>query len=79
MTVMRSLIDVRIFSLTDSNSFEQLALEIFRFQAAGCSVYREYLGLLDVEPNRVDTLFSIPFMPVSFFRDHTNHDRGMGA
>ena len=58
-----------IFRVTDSQSFEQLALEIFRFQAAGCPVYKEYLGLLGVDPGKVDTLFSIPFMPVSFFRD----------
>jgi len=60
-----------IFSVSGARSFERLALEIFRFQAAGCPVYREYLGLLGVYPEKVDSLFSIPFMPISFFRDHT--------
>lgn len=60
-----------IFSVSGARSFERLALEIFRFQAAGCPVYREYLALLGVDPEKVDSLFSIPFMPISFFRDHT--------
>lgn len=60
-----------IFRVTDEKSFERMALEIFRFQAAGCPVYREYLDLLGVEPGKIDSVFSIPFMPISFFRDHT--------
>ena len=61
----------KIFTVSGARSFERLALDIFRFQAAGCPVYREYLGLLGVDPGKVDSLLSIPFMPVSFFRDHT--------
>lgn len=60
-----------IFSVSGTRSFERLALEIFRFQAAGCPVYREYIDLLGVDPEKVDSLYSIPFMPISFFRDHT--------
>ncbi|MFZ2286718.1 MAG: acyltransferase [Bacteroidales bacterium] len=67
---MKAPFTEEIFRVTDAQSFEKMALEIFRFQAAGCPVYKEYLGLLGVEPGKVDTLFSIPFMPVSFFRDH---------
>lgn len=60
-----------IFRVTDDRSFERMALEIFRFQAAGCPVYGEYIDLLGVDPEKVDSIFNIPFMPVSFFRDHT--------
>ena len=68
---MKSPLREEIFRVTDDKSFEMLALEIFRFQSAGCPVYREYLGLLGVSPEKVDSLYSIPFMPISFFRDHT--------
>ncbi|MDX9728855.1 MAG: acyltransferase, partial [Bacteroidales bacterium] len=68
---MKSPLREEIFRVTDDKSFEKMALEIFRFQAAGCPVYREYLGLLGVSPEKVDSLYSIPFMPISFFRDHT--------
>lgn len=67
---MKAPLHEEIFRVTDAQSFERVALEIFRFQAAGCPVYREYLGLLGVEPVRIDSVFSIPFMPISFFRDH---------
>ncbi len=60
-----------IFSIADDSSFNHLALEIFRFQATECKLYREYLNLLGVDPGRVSSIFSIPFMPISFFRDHT--------
>lgn len=59
-----------IFSVSGVADFEKLALEIFRFQAAGCPVYREYISLLGVDPATVGSIFSIPFMPISFFRDH---------
>lgn len=61
----------RIFSVSDTAGFEKLALEIFRFQAAGCPVYREYISLLGINPGKVESLSGIPFMPISFFRDHT--------
>lgn len=60
-----------IFRVTGSQLFEKMALEIFRFQAAGCPVYKEYIHLLGIDSEAVDNILSIPFMPVSFFRDHT--------
>ncbi len=60
-----------IFRVTGSQSFEKMALEIFRFQAAGCPVYSKYIHLLGIDSDAVDDVLSIPFMPVSFFRDHT--------
>lgn len=71
VTDMKALLQEEIFRVTDEKSFERMALEIFRFQAAGCQVYREYLSFLRVDPEAVDSIFRIPFMPISFFRDHT--------
>jgi len=59
-----------IFRISGAGSFEKLALEIFRFQADGCPVYGEYVSLLGIKPEEVDSICSIPFMPISFFRDH---------
>jgi len=68
----------KIFSVTDSELFETTALEIFRLQAAECPVYREYLKLLGTDAGTISDIFSVPFMPVSFFRDH-NVFTGEGA
>jgi len=67
---MRAPSHEEIFRVNDYNSFEKLALEIFRFQAAGCRVYNEYIKLLGIKPEKIDSILSIPFMPISFFRDH---------
>ncbi|MRR20470.1 acyl transferase [bacterium] len=67
---MKEPLTEEIFKVTDSRSFEKLALEIFRFQAAGCPVYGEYLRLLGTDPDRISNILAIPFMPISFFRDH---------
>jgi hypothetical protein len=47
-----------------------MALEIFRFQAHECPVYRQYINLLGIDTQDVDDILKIPFLPVSFFRDH---------
>jgi hypothetical protein len=67
---MKSPLREEIFKVADAQSFEKAALEIFRFQAAECPVYREYINLLGIVIEGIDDIFSIPFMPVSFFRDH---------
>ncbi len=59
-----------IFKVTDTQSFERMALKVFRFQAARCPVYGEYVRLLGIDPDRIENILAIPFMPVSFFRDH---------
>nr|MCU0410684.1 acyltransferase [Bacteroidales bacterium] len=51
-------------------AFEARALEIFLFQARECSVYSEYIRLLGLDPEAIRTVSEIPFMPVTFFRDH---------
>ena len=48
--------------------FEQLALEIFRFQAAANPVYRQYLRYLNIKPSEVHRVGQIPCLPISFFK-----------
>jgi hypothetical protein len=67
---MRPPLPEEIFSVADAQSFEKIALEIFRFQALECPVYRQYINLLGVDPQGVNRIFEIPFLPITFFRDH---------
>jgi hypothetical protein len=68
--MMKAPLPEEIFAINDSSLFEKRALEIFRYQAVGCPVYAEYLTLLGVDPEGVTRITDIPFLPVSFFRDH---------
>ncbi|MBK6931128.1 MAG: acyl transferase [Saprospirales bacterium] len=53
------------------DQFEQLALEVFRYQAAENPLYARYLQLLQRPSGPVQTLSGIPFLPVSLFKRHT--------
>ena len=75
---MRRDLSEDIFRVADSQSFETTALEIFRLQADECPIYREYLQLLGTDAGSISDIFSVPFMPISFFRDH-NVFTGEGA
>lgn len=50
--------------------FEQLAMEIFYYQAVFNPVYREYLSYLKKDLRRITRIEEIPFMPIDFFKTH---------
>jgi phenylacetate-coenzyme A ligase PaaK-like adenylate-forming protein len=52
------------------HQFEEFALIVFRFQAQYNPLYQRFLELLSVQPNRVEQLSEIPFLPISFFKQH---------
>lgn len=59
-----------IFSNT---SFEEKALEVFRYQVRRNNVYRQYVKLIKRDINKVDTIDKIPFLPISLFKTHVIH------
>ncbi len=60
----------RIFGISDDEQFQELALEVFKFQAAENPVYKAYLDHLGILPGSVKTLYEIPFLPVELFKRH---------
>ena len=54
----------------DAASFEQLALELFRYQSKQVSVYRDYLRLLKKKPEEITKASQIPHLPVTLFKSH---------
>ena len=60
----------RIFNVTASR-FENLALEIFQYQYQFNSVYKAYVDMLKIDPQRVNSLLTVPFLPIQFFKTHT--------
>jgi hypothetical protein len=59
----------KIFSSTEA-SFEELALEIFRFQYDHNMLYKAYADMLGVAPPNISRLNEIPFLPIHFFKTH---------
>lgn len=58
-----------LYSVNDSN-FGDIALQLFHFQLENNRIYREYVRLLNVDIHAVKTVEQIPFLPISFFKDH---------
>ena len=59
----------RIKAVSD-DSFEDLAMELFQFQATHNILYSQYISLLDKKPSSITCIEDIPFMPISFFKHH---------
>jgi Acyl-protein synthetase, LuxE len=60
----------KIFNIIEAG-FNNLALEVFRFQYANNKVYKAYLDALQVKAPKVSRVEDIPFLPVKFFKTHT--------
>ncbi|MDD7884542.1 acyl transferase [Flavivirga sp. 57AJ16] len=59
-----------IFNITNQTEFEDLALQIFKFQFENNPVYRSFCDLLYKHPCDVKTINDIPFLPIQFFKSH---------
>lgn len=65
----------KILKLLESHNveedlFEDLALEIFKYQAESNKVYQKYLSLIQINPHEVQSFSEIPYMPISFYKAH---------
>jgi hypothetical protein len=59
----------RIFGVGEKD-FAVGALDIFRFQYENNALYRLYTDTLGVDPQSVEGITEIPFLPASFFKTH---------
>lgn len=58
----------QVFSISNQQQFVDAALQVFRFQAQHCLVYRDFVTNLGIDVNSVKTVEDIPFLPISFFK-----------
>ncbi len=58
----------KILSISSKESFEKTALEVYHYQVQYCTVYLNYIKLLNWKtPTCVE---EIPFLPIEFFKSH---------
>lgn len=60
----------KVIQVSETN-FEEVALEIFHFQAEKNPVYRQYLAALKVDKKKITSLYDVPFLPIEFFKNFT--------
>lgn len=61
-----------VLNITESG-FDEVALDIFRYQFAHNQVYQQYCLLLHKDPRNVLDAADIPFLPIGLFRTHDIH------
>ncbi|WP_029034039.1 acyltransferase [Salinimicrobium terrae] len=59
-----------IFSITTAAEFEEKSLQVFQYQYLKNEVYRSFSDLLGRNPENVNSLKKIPFLPIEFFKSH---------
>jgi phenylacetate-coenzyme A ligase PaaK-like adenylate-forming protein len=58
----------QIFSIHTEAGFNETALAVFQHQAINCSVYKQYINYLNIDPATVTSVDEIPYLPISFFK-----------
>lgn len=60
----------KIFTISSEAQFDQVAIEVFRFQYENNGVYRDFCDLLQIEKEKILHPEQIPFLPIQFFKSH---------
>ncbi|GGH02317.1 acyl transferase [Mucilaginibacter phyllosphaerae] len=60
----------QVFAITSQDDFDEIALQVFHYQAQNCGVYKTFIGGLKLDPDEVRQVGQIPFLPVEFFKNH---------
>lgn len=56
--------------LINDGNFDDIALELFRYQYKNNLLYQTYARYLGKEPDKVFSVKEIPFLPIRFFKTH---------
>jgi len=65
------MLEDRLFEITNPQEFEEIALQVFKFQYERVKTYQTFCKHLKKSPTNVKALLDIPFLPISFFKSDT--------
>ncbi len=68
-----------IFNIKTESESRQACLETFRYQYQYIEIYRKFVGYLNIDPQTVDAVEKIPFLPIEMFKNHVVTDRNLPA
>ncbi len=60
----------QIFNIINQSGFHKAALGVFQYQSLNNPVYAAFLKALNIIPDQVKKVESIPFLPIEFFKNH---------
>ncbi|WP_026933368.1 acyltransferase [Christiangramia echinicola] len=62
------MLENKIFEISNEQEFKTLALEVFKYQFDNNSIYSKFCSLLNRNPENVNSLDEIPYLPIEFFK-----------
>lgn len=68
-----------IFNIKTEKEFQQKCLETFHYQYKNIEVYRKFVDYLKINPNKIQELEKIPFLPIEMFKNHKILDQNKNA
>ncbi|WP_394343693.1 LuxE/PaaK family acyltransferase [Chryseobacterium aureum] len=68
-----------IFNIQTEQDFLNASLRTFRYQYENVEIYRKFVDFLKVNPDEVDRLVKIPFLPIEMFKNHQILDQNVAA
>ncbi len=60
----------QVFSISSKDQFDAVALQVFKYQAGHCKIYRDFIKGLMIDADQISSVDRIPFLPISFFKNH---------
>lgn len=64
-----------IFNIHTEQDFLDASLRTFRYQYENVEIYRSFVDYLKIDPEKVDRLTKIPFLPIEMFKNHKILDK----
>ena len=58
----------KIFNIKTETEFNEIAIDIYRYQATNNPVYKQYIDILKVDQSQIKSYREIPFLPIQFFK-----------
>ena len=66
----------RALLISDEDTFNEMALELFKYQSVNILPYASYLNYLKIDINSIKHYSQIPFLPVTVFKTHPVTEAG---
>lgn len=68
-----------IFSIQTEQNFLDASLTAFRYQYENVEIYRKFVDFLKINPDEINSLEKIPFLPIEMFKNHQILDKNTSA
>jgi phenylacetate-coenzyme A ligase PaaK-like adenylate-forming protein len=68
-----------IFDILTEQDFLNASLETFHYQYNNVEIYKKFVDYLNIDPDKVDSLSKIPFLPIEMFKNHQILDKNVTA